>query len=74
MHSCFNGHDGIFAAKDLNIDLLILDINMPEMSGYQVIKILRTIDIMKDTPIVFFSANAQKIILKKLKNIIQQDI
>ncbi len=59
VHSCFNGPDGISAAKDQTFDLVILDINMPGMSGYEAIEILKTIDNMKDTPIVFFSASVQ---------------
>ncbi|MCP4761198.1 MAG: response regulator [archaeon] len=67
VHSCFNGLDGISAAEDQTFDLVLLDINMPDMSGYEVIEILKTIDNMKNTPIVFFSASVQNKDLEEAK-------
>ncbi len=74
VHSCFNGPDGISAAKDQAFDLVLLDIDMPGMSGYKVIEILKTIENMIDTPIVFFPPAYKIKILMRLKNIILQDI
>lgn len=39
-------------------DLILLDINLPGMDGYQVLSILRTIEAVKKTPVIAISANA----------------
>lgn len=36
-------------------DLIVVDINMPQMSGIELVKTIRLKDIYKDTPIVFYS-------------------
>ncbi len=41
-------------------DLIILDIMMPKMDGYEVIRKLRASDITKHVPVIFLSAKAQK--------------
>jgi len=41
-------------------DLIILDIMMPKMDGYEVIRKLRESDVTKDVPVIFLSAKAQK--------------
>ncbi len=46
-------------AHDLDkIDLLILDMNMPEKSGIEVIKVLRFMDTSKTIPIIMLTADA----------------
>lgn len=37
-------------------DLILLDINMPQMNGYEVCEKLKTIDNTKDIPVIFISA------------------
>lgn len=41
-------------------DLILLDIMMPEMDGYEVCKILKSQDETKDIPIVFLTAKSQE--------------
>ncbi len=43
-----------------SIDLILLDIMMPEMDGYEVIRYLRDRDFTKDIPIIFLTAKAQQ--------------
>lgn len=53
-----NGFEGIAKAKDLKPDAIILDIQLPEMNGYEVTKILRQNDELKDIPIVVVTSFA----------------
>ena len=43
---------GLAAAKDEQFDLVITDINMPNMSGYELIAALRALPNYQNTPIV----------------------
>ena len=46
--------------EDEPVNLIILDIMMPNMDGYEVIKILKRDKATKNIPVVFFSAKTQK--------------
>ncbi len=57
-HSVFCAEDGVQAMGQLSSmipDLILLDINMPRMDGYQVCKLIRTNDETKDVPVVMIS-------------------
>lgn len=51
-----NGQMAITAAKTIPPDLILLDIKMPDMDGYQVCKYLKSDPITKDIPVIFLSA------------------
>jgi len=56
-----NGKEALkYAFGENPLDLIILDINMPEMDGYEVAKQLREADHTKHIPIIFLTAKAQK--------------
>ena len=44
------------AARSVTPDLILLDINMPEMNGYEVCKRLKANDALKEVPVLFISA------------------
>ena len=50
-----NGKDAIEAAEKHSPDIILLDIIMPEMDGYDVIAALRSREITKDIPVIFIS-------------------
>lgn len=52
-----NGQDGIRLALEQQPDIILLDIEMPGMSGYQVCEILKCESITHNTPIIFVSSN-----------------
>jgi len=57
-HEVFCAVDGIDALdkiKEILPDLILLDINMPRMDGYQVCKLIRSNEETKDVPIVMIS-------------------
>jgi PleD family two-component response regulator len=51
-----NGQMALRAAKTALPDLILLDINMPDIDGYEVCKRLKTDDQTKDIPVIFISA------------------
>jgi CheY-like chemotaxis protein len=56
-----NGRAGIEAIKiHPDIDLVLMDIMMPEMDGYETIRTIRRIEKFKDLPIVALTARAMK--------------
>lgn len=54
-----NGPQGLIQAENENPDLIILDIMMPEMDGYEVARRLRSNPDTADIPILMFTAKAQ---------------
>ena len=50
---CEDGVDALFIIKNINIDLVVLDIMIPELDGYSVCK---TIKEKKEIPIIFLTA------------------
>lgn len=49
---------GIELAMTRHPELIMLDISMPGMDGYQVLKVLKAKESLKDTPIIAITANA----------------
>jgi hypothetical protein len=49
---------GIELALSHKPDLILLDINMPGMDGYQVLEVLRATDSLKNIPVIAVTANA----------------
>lgn len=54
-----SGEIGISMALEHLPDLILLDIMMPMMDGFQVAESLRTNDVTKDIPIIFLTAKTQ---------------
>ncbi len=52
-----NGNLALLAAQAAPPDLILLDINMPEMNGYQVCRQLKASRQTKDIPIIFITAS-----------------
>jgi len=51
-----NGKDALKAIYSKNFDLILLDINMPEMDGLEVCKQIKNDDKSRDIPVIFLSA------------------
>jgi CheY-like chemotaxis protein len=58
--SAHHGEEAVRVAKSEVPDLIILDIMMPRMDGYQVAHVLKSHHGTKDIPLVFLSAKAQQ--------------
>jgi len=62
-----NGKDALRLAREAKPDLIMLDDNMPELTGFEVCKILKNDDITKDIIVVMFTANTQASDLERAK-------
>ncbi|MDH5326774.1 MAG: response regulator [Gammaproteobacteria bacterium] len=52
-----NGHDGLAKAQECNPDIILLDLEMPGLNGYEVCDQLKQNDITAHIPVVFMSSH-----------------
>lgn len=55
-----NAEDGLALARQTPPDLILLDINLPDMNGYQLLERLKSDSRLMDIPVIAFSANAMQ--------------
>ena len=55
-----NGSEAVDLAPQVKPDLILLDVRMPRMTGYEACRILKSMDDVKDIPVVFLSAKGQQ--------------
>ena len=55
-----NGEEAVQLAPQVNPDLILMDVRMPRMTGYEACRILKLNPDLKDIPIVFLSAKGQE--------------
>lgn len=54
--SALDGKEGLQAAEDFKPDIILLDIMMPEMDGWEVLGKLKEKEMLKDIPVIVFTA------------------
>jgi twitching motility two-component system response regulator PilH len=55
-----NGDEGIVKAKALRPDLILMDVVMPGVNGFQVTRILSRDEITKDIPVIMCTSKGQE--------------
>jgi DNA-binding response OmpR family regulator len=55
-----NGAEAVELAPQVQPDLILLDVRMPRMTGYEACRALKALDGLSDVPIVFLSAKGQQ--------------
>ncbi|MCG3208077.1 MAG: Phosphate regulon transcriptional regulatory protein PhoB [Anaerolineae bacterium] len=55
-----NGEEAVKKAREVNPDLILMDVRMPKMTGYEACKTLKADEKTRDIPIVFLSAKGQE--------------
>ena len=55
-----NGKVAVDKASEIQPDLILMDVRMPIMTGYEACEVLKSQDNTKDIPIVFLSAKGQE--------------
>jgi len=66
----YNGKEGIEKAKEFKPDMILLDLMMPIMDGYEAGEILRNEEETKDIPIILFTAASAEEVSQKGTDII----
>jgi len=64
-----NGKDAIEIVNNEKIDLILLDIMMPDMDGYEVCERLKANNVTKDIPIIFITAKTDEESIEKAYDI-----
>jgi DNA-binding response OmpR family regulator len=54
-----NGAEAVELAPQVKPDLILMDVRMPRMTGYEACRALKEIDEVKNIPVVFLSAKGQ---------------
>ena len=55
-----NGAEAVELAPKVMPDLIMMDVRMPRMTGYEACRQLKLIDTVKNIPVVFLSAKGQE--------------
>jgi len=55
-----NGEEAVKKAEEIYPDLILMDVRMPKMTGYEACKALKASDKTRDIPVVFLSAKGQE--------------
>lgn len=55
-----NGADALEIVEAVQPDLILMDVRMPRMTGYETCRALKNMDAVKDIPVVFLSAKGQQ--------------
>jgi DNA-binding response OmpR family regulator len=58
--SAANGEEALEMAPKVNPDLVLLDVRMPRMTGYEACRAMKEDPDLKDIPVVFLSAKGQE--------------
>jgi two-component system alkaline phosphatase synthesis response regulator PhoP len=55
-----NGEEAVKKATEIKPDLILMDVRMPKMTGYEACKALKKQESTQDIPVVFLSAKGQE--------------
>jgi two-component system alkaline phosphatase synthesis response regulator PhoP len=55
-----NGEEAVQVASHMLPDLILMDVRMPRMTGYDACRAMKALPILKNTPVVFLSAKGQE--------------
>lgn len=54
-----NGAEAVELASQVKPDLIMMDVRMPKMTGYEACKAIKGIEALKDVPVIFLTAKGQ---------------
>jgi two-component system, OmpR family, response regulator len=62
------GQEGLYRIRAENFDLILLDLAMPDFSGFDVVKSLKQDGLLESKNIVIFTASSNQDLLKEVRN------
>ena len=68
-----DGLDGVQKARQFNPDLILCDIMMPNLDGFGVLKIKSQDEVLRNIPLIFLTAKAEKEDFRKGMNLGAED-
>jgi CheY-like chemotaxis protein len=60
VYAAANGEEAVEIAPRVNPDLILMDVRMPRMTGYEACRLIKENSDLKDIPVVFLSAKGQE--------------
>lgn len=60
LHAFSGGKRAVQFLKDRTPNLIILDIDMPEINGYEMLKMIKEKEHLRDVPVIFLTSNNDK--------------
>lgn len=69
----YDGQEGLEKVKDFQPDLVLLDLAMPRMNGFEFLEELKKMEKMKNIPVVVFSNLGQESDIQKAKDLGAKD-
>lgn len=55
-----NGEEAVEMAPKVNPDIILMDVRMPRMTGYEACRVMKQNPDLRDIPVVFLSAKGQE--------------
>lgn len=55
-----NGEEAYNKAREIIPDLIMMDVRMPRMTGYEACRLMKEVDELKPVPVIFLSAKGQE--------------
>jgi len=68
-----NGEEGLEKMKEVSPDIILLDIIMPKMGGFEVMEEMAKSEKLKNIPVIVISNSGQPVELEKVKNLGARD-
>lgn len=67
MYQAANGFEGLQVLEDTPIDLVLLDLHMPLMSGEEMLKRMQADKVLKHTPVVLISTEGSQTRIQRMQ-------
>ncbi|MCH2205807.1 MAG: hybrid sensor histidine kinase/response regulator [Lentisphaerales bacterium] len=63
--AAYDGSGALNKVKEIKPDLILLDVNLPDMDGYEICKRLKSSTVTRDIPIIFLTGETNQVAIQK---------